>query len=411
MKLNSYVVRYVAAAILVMILGGLLGWYVFVHQQISSTDTLDAARGFGGSSSFGGETGSAFENLIGGITGAIAGGDEERKAAPRLWQITRTPVAGHGFASTSPRLYFAERASGNILIADPHTSKIERLTNTLFPRVVEAIFAVDGSVVLRSIGENGEILSYAGRIATSTSPAAGDTPMKLEGVLLPQDIVSIAARSNPNELFFIAKEQAGGSSGVTSDWGGGGQKRLLVSKLSDWTALLLEDGTKYVVQKPADDVAGFAFKLLGSGSLERYIGDVAGLMILPKSGSSAMLYSSVSGGAYSLFGRTSDKSTYTRFPVRTRADKCVWSRDARLIVYCAVPGTQGANLKGSFDGSEHTLDSWWRIDVSANTAEQIYVPDSSVALDVENPRIDPTGTYIAFMNTADKTLWMLTIEK
>ncbi|TSC62004.1 MAG: hypothetical protein Athens041674_611, partial [Parcubacteria group bacterium Athens0416_74] len=55
--------------------------------------------------------------------------------------------------------------------------------------------------------------------------------------------------------------------------------------------------------------------------------------------------------------------------------------------------------------------AWWRVDVSANTAEQIYTPEISVALDVEYPHIDSAGTHIAFMNATDKTLWMLTLNK
>lgn len=404
-------VRYSALVIIVTVLGGLAGWYLFVHKQIDATDSQDSARGFGDEQSFGGRIGSTLGNLVGGVIGDMLGddgGDSTENGAPRLWQITRTPVAGHGFASSREKLYFAERASGNILLADPVTRRVDRLTNTLIPRVHEALFAADGSVVLRGIDESGSVTSYAANIATSTSPAAGDTPNKLEGVYLPQGIVSIAARASTKSLFFIMDE-APGSAGVTSGWLGTGQKKILGSALSNWDALMLEDGGMYVVQKASDDASGYAFKVSTSGALERVLGDLPGLIILPKSGSSALLYSTASGGTVALYARTGKDTSELRLPVRTVADKCVWAHGTHLVAYCAVPQTPplGPYLRDRYDGTTHTSDAWWRVDVSANTAEQIYTPEIGLALDVEDPRIDSSDSYVAFMNGADKTLWML----
>ncbi|TSC61006.1 MAG: hypothetical protein Athens041674_904, partial [Parcubacteria group bacterium Athens0416_74] len=148
MKLKTPLLRYIVAAIIVVLLGGLGGWYMFINKQIDSTEARDAARGYGASQTFGDGIGSTINNLVGDVIGGILGNDKDTNAAsaPKLWQITRTPVAGHGFASSSPRLYFAERASGNILLADPTTTNVQRLTNTLIPKVLEAYFANDGSV-------------------------------------------------------------------------------------------------------------------------------------------------------------------------------------------------------------------------------------------------------------------------
>lgn len=415
MKLGTPLLRYIVAAIIVVVLGGLGGWYMFINKQIGSTEAQDTARGYGEAETFGGGIGSTINNLVGDVIGGILSNDKEANAAsaPKLWQITRTPVAGHGFASSSPRLYFAERASGNVLVADPAATHVERLTNTLIPKVLEAYFATDGSVVLRSLGDDGEIESYAARIATSTSPAAGDTPNKLEGTYLPENIVSMGVRSMPNELFFVMQENDG-SIGIVSNWLGGSQKRVLVSALSDWQTIFLQDGSKYLVQKASDDVAGYAFKVGRNGSLEeRVIGDLPGLIILPRQNSSAMLFSTASAGQIALFARVNSQTSDVRLAIRTLAEKCVWAPDTRLIAYCAVPQTapSGTILRDRYDGSAHTADAWWRVDVSANTAEQIYTPEISVALDVENPQINSAGTHIAFMNGADKTLWMLTLNK
>lgn len=413
MKFNFSYIRFAVAAVIVMVLGGLAGWYLFINKQITATESQDLARGFGENVTFGGGVGSGISNLVGGVIDGILGAKSDTAGdsrAPELWQVTRTPVAGLGFAATSSQLYFAERASGNVLIAYPGATKIERLTNTLFPKIIEAQFATDGSVVLRSIAETGGIATYAARIATSSSPAAGDTPNKLEGVYLAPDIISIAGRSAPNELFFILRED-GGAAGITSDWLGAGQKRLFTTPLSDWDVLYMRDGTRYIVQKASDGVAGYAYRVAQDGSLSGLLGALPGLSILPRNASGALLYSTSADGAVSLYARSGAESTDVRLPIRTTADKCVWAPDSRLIAYCAVPQTppSGNYLRDRFDGTRHTTDAWWRVDVSSNTSEQIYAPSLTTPIDVEMPQINAAGTHIGFINAANKTLWILTI--
>lgn len=411
MKINMSLVRFIGAAVVVMALGALAGWYLFVSQQIDSTDARNDARGFGETVSFGGAIGSSLSNLLGGVVSEIVGGSEEERAqAPRLWPITKTPVAGLGFVGSTTALYFAERASGNVLTADPTTTKIERLTNTLVPQVHEAVFAADGSVILRSIGENGAITSFAAVMATNTSPAAGDTLKKLEGMYLPEGIISLSARSAPNEIFFILKEGEG-AAGVVSNWAGGSRRRIFTSPLSDWKSVQLANGSRYIVQKAADNTIGYAFSVNSAGALEKIASGV-GLSILPRPYGPGIIYSIVGTNSVSLYAKAAEMGSEIRLPIRTIAEKCVWAPGARLIAYCAVPQTspRAGFLQGLFDGSLHTSDAWWRVDVSANTAEQLFTPDSSISLDVESPAVDANGTHIGFINRADKSLWMLRIQ-
>lgn len=471
MKFNKRIIQYAAAAVVVMILGGFVGWFVFVRGQIRATSDIDSARGVGLEVSTGGELGSTHSNVSGAgpaqtgvpsepggapqqtiglwsrvkaffggsstepssgtfsggggggfgsggfdpsVTGpsAAATSSPEASPAPKLWQITRTPVAGAGFAAASPSLFFAERASGNILRADPTRTEIERLTNTLFPKTIQATFAADGSVVLQSLGESGEIASFAGKIATSSSATAGDAPNKLEGVYLPRDIISLSSRSAPNTLLFLIPDTAGGSVAITSDWQGAKQKRVHSSALSGWRVILTADGTAYVLQKASDGTAGYFYRVLPSGTLERVVGDIPGLVALPKPGSKALLYSSSENGVLSLYSRTSQPSTDALLAIKTVAEKCVWAPGTALIAYCAVPGTapSGSFLRNWYSGAEHTSDSWWRIDVSAGKVEKLQLPESS-AFDAQEPIMDSSGSYIAFINGTDRTLWMLSLNR
>ncbi len=404
------ILKYILAAVVVIAVCGLLGWYFFVDTQIDQTAADDQARGFGESPSFGSALGSTFQNIASNIADTFSIGNQINgeaqagKRAPRLWAITKSPVAGLGFASSTSQLFFVERGSGNILKADPSDSKVERLTNSVLPKIYEAFFAQDGSSVLRSINDTGAITTYAARLAT-TSPTANatGTPQTLQGVYLSQDISSIA-QSGSNTLAYIVPTQ-NGAIVATVDWQGKNQKTLFTSPLTNWALHAFADGRIFLAQRAADGIGGYAFRVTSSGALEPLLSNIRGLTILPRGNSDALLYSSAGVNGFSLFARTSANATVTTLPIRTISEKCVWAPGQILIAYCAVP--QSANdgtLNEWYQGVKHTSDTWWRVDVSAGTATQIFTPN--VAIDVENPKIDATGAYIAFMDAADKSLWM-----
>ena len=83
-----------------------------------------------------------------------------------------------------------------------------------------------------------------------------------------------------------------------------------------------------------------------------------------------------------------------------------------LVAYCAVPQfvTSNAFLNDWYRGAIHTSDSWWRVDVSADTVELIFAPETDTPIDVESPIMDDRGEHIAFINAIDKTLWLLRIK-
>ena len=58
MRTALHITQFVLAALVVVILGATLGWYVFVHRQIQTTASQDAARGAGIAPSFGSPQGS-----------------------------------------------------------------------------------------------------------------------------------------------------------------------------------------------------------------------------------------------------------------------------------------------------------------------------------------------------------------
>lgn len=412
MNTATHIFRYIVAAILVAILGGLVGWYVFVHRQVATTSANDAARGFGSTQTFGSANGSTYQNTLANIgngSSTVATG-ASGKQAPRLWEVTPSPVAGMGFVASSTRLDFVERATGNILEADPLLSKVTRVTNTLFPKVYEAKFTQSGRVMLRSINDSGAATTFLGIVATS-SPEQINTPVALTGLYLTTNIRTVAVRNLTSQIFFLTPI-GGGVSGVTTDWKNAAQKKIFASALTGWQAQWLDDGKVYITQNAGDDITGYAFRINSDGSMTSLLG-APGLVILPRSGSDALLYSTSSNGGVALYAKTSTSEAPVLLPISTVASKCVWSPWLELIAYCAVPDAIASRtfLHDWYAGIVHTKDSWWKVDVRTGTTERFFVPNTNTSLDVTEPVIDTGGGYIAFLNNLDRSLWMLKIDQ
>lgn len=417
MRTTTHIVQFLLAAILVIALGGLAGWYFFVQRQIDSTERDDAARSFGSAPTFGQSFGSTYQNLVDGLTGGFAERADtlgEGKAAPRLWRVSAVPVAGAGFSGTTTALYFAERATGNVLLASPETSTILRLTNTLLPKAHEAQFAADGSVVLRFVTPEDRVTTFAATLA-STTPSLDSTkpPVTLSGIYLPQDISAIAAMRDAGSLMYLVQNPSGGVVGATAEWNGTRQTRIYDSPLSGWLLSALPDGTALLTQKPADNIPGYAFILEANGTVTPLIGGQPGLTVLPQGKGGALLYSTSANASLTLFAQASPSASPVRLPVRTVTDKCVWRGGQNLVAYCAVPAAASDLnfLRDWYRGAIHTTDAWWIINASAGTAEILYTPPGEYDIDVREPSIDASGTYLSFINGVDRSLWMLRITE
>lgn len=433
---------YLLALLAALMLAALLGWYFFLNQQSQAVSATDAARGLGSDDSYlASAVGNTYNNIVSGITSLVDGeGADDAKASaapPQLWQITKTPVAGMAFvgAGTSTKLYFAESSTGYILSADPETGALARLTNKLFPKTKEAVFGHNGYVVLRSIDdEDGSIVSFAGKISSTTAETADDGGA-LTGKYLESNISAIVPAPYTRELLYLIKNSFGGATGALSSWDGAKIKNIFPSPLSDWKPISLADGRTFFVLRPADNVPGFAYEIKSGGPLAVRIGYAPGLTFLPNTSSAAILYGTSERGSLTLFVRAQGDATAVSLPIKTVADKCVWSTEMHiaqkstttpkifpkkpapgvvpLIAYCAVPQfvTSNTFLNDWYKGAIHTSDSWWRVDASAGTVELLLSPSAAnQAIDVENPTMDDSGKYISFMNAADKTLWLLRIS-
>lgn len=410
--MRTSIVQFTLAALLVMIIGGSAGWYFFIKNKTTETESQISQRGSVDDSSFSGDVGSTYQNIAGDSGTSTA---EVGKRSPRLWHVTKTPVAGFGFGPQGVSVYIAERATGNILRADPNTSTILRLTNTLFPKVRDALFSRSGDVILRTTNEQDVVTTFTGSIATTTVITSSSTPNILEGTYLPQNIVALDVPSyqvSTKNIVYVTKLPEGGSVGVMSGWRGANMKKLFTSPLSQWRVQALSGDRTVLVQNASDDASGYAFIVSSAGAMRPLIGDIHGLTVRYHYTADAYLYGAVEDGKLALYAKI-DGSAPVKLPIETTADKCVWAPGAGLIAYCAVPAEAPAAgyLAQWYQGAIHTRDVWWKVEAAAGTATRFFVSDTRTNFDVEDPSIDETASFIGFRDAADKSLWLLRVSE
>ncbi len=407
------IIEYLLAAIVVIVLGSLAGWYFFLRTQTETTLAQNIARGFGMAIPEGNPNGSISSATPEAQTGASPAQPSQRPA--QLWRVEAKPTAGQVFTGSgaSLRVRYVERASGYVLEANPETGQVTRLTNTLMPKIYEALLSETGHVFERSLDTAGNISTFVGIIATnSDASTASSSARALTGRELAKNMVGLSAHPVSGALLYVVRSSAG-SAVVSAEWNGDKQKTLLESAVVSWRPAILEDGRTLLVQSAADGVPGYGYELKKDGTLNPLLGPVPGLVLRMQPGGSGLLWSQSSRGELRLFARTGQDATAVQIPVRTIADKCAWSPGKDFVAYCGVPqGSTGQNfLDNWYRGAAHSSDALWRIDASAGTAELIHTPPSNTPIDIENIVVDRSGNYITFMNAGDKSLWLFRLGK
>ena len=406
----------------VLALGGLAGFYFYLHTQSQEMPASGVSpRTAVGAPSFGSPTGSTQANQAI-ATQSLGTSGSQSTSTSALWQADKAPVAGMGFVNTDAgeKIYFIERANGYVFGADPAARAVIRITDTLMPKIAVAQFANNGYFIEQTIDASGAIATFLGHVASSSATSTGATTVsnvqgqlsEVAGNYIEPDIRAIALDRVTRSLFYLISDPHGGVAGISMEWNGLKRHQAFASIIGSWRPFALDDGSIVLLESPADGVPGYAYSLSSGGSLRALVQNVPGLTILPKSGSSSLIFGSSSGSGLSLFARSTGAPTAT--PFQTTADKCVWLPGASQIVYCAIPnGTiSGKYLNAHYKGIGATSDDWWRLDLTTGATQRIYSPSAdNVSLDVENPIMDESGNYISFLNAYDHSLWVLRVSQ
>lgn len=363
-RLLTLMLKKILFIIVILSLSGLGAWYFFARsssaptQDQSLTNILPFGSGEGSVSDTGSETNNGFGTTTSSST-----------VKPHLFKISDAPIAGAtAFTNKAGVLTvrYAERATGHIYDVDPVSLAKTEIVNTTVPKIYQAVFKDDGTAVifrtLRADGETIDTNSLALIPPTGTSTTDLYTT-KTTG--LPANVSEIAA--GHNTIFYNVKNLP---QIVSALFDGTKAATIWSAAFTQWQLRAAGDTSLVLTTKPSASADGYSYSLSAkTGALAKLVGPLQGLMAVPNSTLSKLLFSYIQNGSIVLSAKNLSSGKVTSLMPVTLADKCVWSIQESVngTVYCGVPTSGPASDEPDawYQGRSHYSDRIFRYDTES----------------------------------------------
>lgn len=388
---------YTALAFLALLLVVVGGVWLFSSLLGGSGGTSDSDRGF---------FGSLFPFGRGGSTSII---DAPRDTVilggpvPRLRKVTDAPVAGATFATGItglPSVRYVERETGHMYETPLDAVTLVRLTNTTVPAVRDARFLNASTTVMRFLSETETIENFLGSVTTTSTDAT------LQGTFLEP----FARTTFAGSAIIGVLETAEGSVLKSVSLDGITARSVFSSPIGSWVPHAA-GGKLFVSSAPSGRAAGALYEV-ANGKLERLVGGIRGLEVLPHPSASYFLISSGAENAVSLYLLDGASGVLGALPRATSVSKCSWVGVSRQAV-CAFPKTLPSGLYPDdwLLGRVHTTDDLWIVDTETGTltAALDLEAESGVRIDAAHVRASEDGRYVLLRNRDDQGLWVASL--
>ncbi len=331
---------------------------------------------------------------------------------PKLRKLSSEPSMGGAFVlvgSTTLAVRFVDKATGHIVDAPVDGTAQTKVSNVTIPQVREVLWGDKASsLVYRYLKDGSTLQSFY----ASIRPSAASSSQPIEGLFLPANVSSMAVAGN-KAFYFDPTADAGRLILANVD----GSKKAVVwnSDFGEWAVSSNNPAKAFVYTKPSGTASGVGYIIdAAKGTATKVIGDVNGLEgTINPSGDyvflSASENSAIASASYSVA-----KKAVSQLSVATLASKCAWSSKDKKAIYCAVPaGIQSGTYPDDwYKGVASFSDRLWKIDMDTLETTVVFDPflDTPFAFDMTDLAVDPTDTYLTFVNKGDLTIWLLKIR-
>lgn len=397
--------RTLILAFVALVLVGIIAFFAFLLQS-PADDTLQPEESRGG-------LGSLFPFNFGAGPDPEQGGEGEGslfvddRPVPVLREVSSEPTVG-GYVyldeEDAVMIRYIDRATGHVFEANTDNLSSVRISNTTIPEIQHVLFIDENTFIIQYLNENEAVENFY----IELEPGAEE--QSIQG-----DFLRGWARGSvdtKNGTVFTVEEVPGGSAVRIADADGTGERLLLQSPVRSWVPLQSESSL-YVHEAPSSGALGSLFEIV-SGELRTVVRGVEGMVaVVSPSGR----YALISGGERNNLTLTLfDLNTGERHGgiFETIATKCVFVSETPVQVICGAPNeVPSAEYPNDWLlGRVQFDDDVWLIEPTNNVATLIAVPRDDVgrAIDVWKPMVDPTGTYLSFINKRDLSFWTLRLQ-
>lgn len=401
---NNRGLKWFVFGLIFLIFVSLIGWYVYLKRNTGAIDAVTAGRGLNNSDVFGSP-----------LAPLAAQGEETAPGATTTTEttylISEAPTGMATFVGSGTVARFVDERNGNVFDINLANGKATRVTNTLIPRLGDAVWIGDSRVIIRSLDEEGHIVTTISTIEASASSSIGS----LKGIPLEPDILAVAVA--PDQLSFVRlSPNESGSRLIRANPDGSQPKTIWSSELQGWRLSWPVQKTILLQSRAAAGVAGSLYALNpDTGDVRPLLVNIAGLTSLYNPKTHDLLYSESYTRRPRLFYQSASSTKATPLPYTTLAEKCVWSLKDAKTVFCAIPRRIPEGVLYPDDwyrGEFHSDDVWMTINLATGISTVLSDPqtDFGESLDVDNPSIDPSGERIVFTDASTGKPWIVKIQ-
>lgn len=335
----------------------------------------------------------------------------------RLRLLSEEPVSGATSIMIDEKeiVRFNERETGHVFDIDLENLEKERISNTTIPRIHKSLWTADGeSVILRYLDEdNRTIKTYVANLEESAEePREGETPFRLDGEFLPDNITELVLSPDRSRIFWLT-ETPRGATGTISNPDGTRATTLITTPFSEWLPQWAMSGALSLTTKASGYARGFLYNVsIARPSLERVVGNVSGLTTNMSPDGEYALYSEGRENSLSTFLFNTRTKETVRLTIRTIPEKCVWTEE---FAYCGIPLEVPRGMYPDFwyQGRVLFTDEIFSINLENGRATRVYAPAYSdrESIDIYRPFISTSGNYLVFNNKRDMSLWAFSINE
>jgi hypothetical protein len=348
--------------------------------------------------------------------------DRERRTGifspeARLRLLSEDPVSGATSIMIEEReiVRFNEWETGHVFDIDLENLEKERISNTTIPRIHKSLWTADGEgVILRYLDEdNRTIKTYSARLEESAEePREGETPFRLDGEFLPDNITELVISPDRNRIFWLT-ETPRGATGTISNPNGTRATTLITTPFTEWLPQWAMNGALSLTTKASGHAQGFLYNVpIARPSLERIVGNIRGLTANTSPDGERVLYSEGRENSLSTFLFNTQTRETVRLTVRTIPEKCVWTEE---FAYCGIPLEIPRGMYPDFwyQGRVLFTDEIFSINLEDGRATRVYAPEFSdrEIIDIYRPFLSTSGNYLIFNDKNDMSLWAFSIRE
>ena len=237
-----------------------------------------------------------------------------------LRQLSNVPIAGAITLEKDNKTFvrYTERTTGHIYEASADGRQKNRLSNTTIPAIQQVLWGTNGeNFIIRYLDENDVIKSVVATIVKGEESQVG----VVEGALLPDNIHDLTVSPDGQKIFYILS-LGNAVIGTTANIDGSGKKQIFESPVVEWQPTWVTKNNILLTTKPSYAALGYLYAIrTSSGSLNKILGDIAGLTARTSSDMSKTLYSASGNNTFETSLYDTESGTSILFPITTLPEK------------------------------------------------------------------------------------------